>query len=159
MNSTVILFAVSLASMNVQALASTAPTAARPIPLAPNLGACVLGRGSVLIRRKTELPKEAVRELDRLFVQARGLAEAGEYFENTDAPLTNAPSARFIRAYHVDDVWFIWFERSGRFTLALSPHHDEATGARVFRLVPGSQFVDNLCAGTKAFLSGARSNQ
>lgn len=150
---TVILFALLLASMN----AATPMSATQHIPSAPNLAPCVLGRGAVLVHRKADLPKEAIRELDRLFVPARGLAEAGNYFENTDAPASGAPNARFIRAYHVRNMWFVWIERSGRFTLTLAPQRDPATGGRVFRLVPGSQFVDNLCAGTKAFLSGARS--
>jgi hypothetical protein len=151
------LLILSFASLIIHAISSDAGSEDRVVPAVPDLRPCVLEHGSVQVRRKAVLPREVTIELDRLMADARGVAEAGEYFENTDAPVSSAPSARFIRAYHVRNVWFIWLERGGYQTVALAPRHDATTGASTFRVVPGSHFVGDLCAGTKAFFLGARS--
>jgi hypothetical protein len=126
-----------------------------------NLPPCAFDGGAVLVERKGDLPTEASLEIERLFAPIGGIAEAGTFFESSDAATTDAPSARFIRAYHIGDVWIIWFERGGvglsAHTVALEPETDESTGKQVLRAAPGSSFQGDLCAGSKAFVAGARS--
>lgn len=113
------------------------------------------------MERKADLPPQAASELERLFRPIHGIAEAGEYFERTDVISNKAPQARFIRAYHVRDIWFVWYERGGivlsTSTLALVPMTAGATGDKVLRYAAGSGFRGDLCAGSKAFIAGARS--
>ena len=127
----------------------------------PRFAPCKFRKRAILVERKSDLPPAALLELTRLFVSIGGIADAGEFFESSDAPTSNAPTARFIRAYFVQSTWFIWFERGGialtRSTVALTETRDDKTGPTVLRATPGSHFVGDLCAGSNAFLSGARS--
>lgn len=133
----------------------------RLVPEMPRFAPCKFEQRAILVERKSELPPEALLELTRLFAPIGGIADAGEFFESSDAATSNAPTARFIRAYFVQNTWFIWFERGGvaltRSTVALTETHGEKTGTTVLRAAPGSHFSGDLCAGSNAFLSGARS--
>ncbi len=130
----------------------------RPIPAMPSFPPCSLA-GATLVEHKTDLPADARTELDRLFAPIHGIADAGTFFNSTDVTTDDSPQARFLRAYHVQNIWFVWYERGGigleRLVIALAPANE--TGKVVLRAQPGSNFVGNLCAGMKGYLSGARS--
>ncbi len=139
--------------------ARTAPVLPdRPIPPMPLFAPCSL-EGAALVEHKTDLPAGARTELDRFFTPIHGIADAGEFFNSTDVITDNSPQSRFLRAYNVRDIWFIWYERGGigleRSIIALAPANE--AGKAVLRAQPGSNFVGNLCADMKAYLAGARS--
>lgn len=134
---------------------------AAAIPPMPDLPTCTFDRPATVVARKAELPPEAVAELDRLFKFNRGIVEAGLYFEASDSVLVpNAPRARFLRAYGVGEIWFIWYEVGGiglqRNVIALMPLRGD-DGQIALRAAPGSNFSGDLCAASKGYLSGARS--
>lgn len=156
----IILFALSLASLTWQDGYAAAPSNAAT-PDRPKLPACSFDGGAALVERKSAMPPEALSEVERLFAPIGGIADKDEFFEASDAPTTKAPTARFIRAYHVRDIWIVWFERGGiglsSQTVALVPTLDPTSRRMVLRAAGGSSFQGNLCAGSKAFLAGARS--
>ena len=137
------------------------PTPSPSAPPMPQYPPCDFGQPARLVERMAALPAPVRAELERLFATANGIAEAGAFFESSDAYSGNPPTARFIRAYFVADTWFVWFERGGigveRNVVALAETDDRDTRTRVVRAVPGSLISTNLCAGSKAFLTGARS--
>lgn len=151
---------IALTTLAPQDGRAPAPSA-QSAPPAKQLPSCVFEGGAALIERKADLPAEASSELDRLFAQIGGIAEAGQFYESSDVQMTKGPKARFIRAYHVGDLWFVWFERGGigvsSYTLALAPSLEDASGRKVLKMAPGSSFQGDLCAGSKAFIAGARS--
>jgi hypothetical protein len=134
---------------------------ARDWPKASSVPPCVFEGGATLAKSKSDLPPEALSELTRLFAPIGGLADTNEFFNASDVVTKTAPRARFIRAYHVRNIWIVWFERGGialdRSTVALLPTADQGSTRTMFRATGGSSFHGNLCAGSKAFLNGARS--
>jgi len=132
-----------------------------PIPDTPEPPACSFERSATLVTRKTDLPAAAIAELDRLFETAHGIAEASDYFEVTDSvSVSDAPRARFLRAYGVGELWFVWFERGGiglsRHVFALGPRRGD-DGKIGLHALPGSYFAGDLCAASRAYLAGVRS--
>jgi hypothetical protein len=130
-------------------------------PAMPEFPECRFDRTARLVERLADLPAPVRSEMGRLFESAGGIADAGDYFEASDSAISNAPTARFLRAYFVQDSWLIWFERGGvglgRHMMAMAERRDDKTGGLVMRTVPGSHFATDLCAGSKAYLMGARS--
>ena len=141
-------------------LITSAAHAALPPPEMPSVAPCVFDEPDLRVERKSGLPSEVLAGVAKAFAPT-GIADAGEYFESTDVISGKYPRARFLRAYFVRDTWFLWYERGGialsRFSIAFIQMRDARTRAMVWAPAPGSMFVDNLCAGTKAYLSGARS--
>jgi hypothetical protein len=134
---------------------------ATPIPAMPEFPACSFDRPAKLAERKTDLPAAVIAELERLFRSAHGIAETGDYFEATDnIRFSDAPRARFIRAYGVGAYWFVWFERGGiglsQHVVALGPWRGDDGKIGLYAL-PGSFFSGDLCAASKAYLGGVRS--
>lgn len=131
-------------------------------PAPPNLPACTFDMPARRVDKLSDLPGPIRAEVNRFFSAASGgLAEAGTRFIPTDyIDDPTVPRRRFIRAYFVRDVWFIWYEQGGfasnYMMVALTRQAAEEGPARHLAM-PGSRFVGNLCAGSKAFLNGARS--
>ncbi|AQR74484.1 hypothetical protein [Sphingomonas sp. LM7] len=133
---------------------------ASPIPAMPAFPACSFDQTAKLVERKTDLPATAAAELERFFQGTQGIAEAGDYFESTDnIRFSDAPRARFVRAYGVGKFWFVWFERGGiglsRQVVALGPWRGDDGKIGLYTL-PGSHFSGDLCAASKAYLAGVR---
>lgn len=143
----------------IASAAQTAPAALRP-PEMPNIAPCLFDEPDLRVERKSGLPPEVLAGVVRAFAPTR-IADAGEYFESTDVVSGKYPQARFLRAYFVRDTWFLWYERGGialsRFSIAFIQMRDAETRTMVWAPAPGSLFVNNLCAGAKAYLLGARS--
>ncbi len=143
----------------IASAAQAAPAALRP-PEMPSIAPCVFDEPDLRVERKSGLPPEVLAGVAKAFAPI-GIADVGEYFESTDVISGKYPQARFLRAYLVRDTWFLWYERGGialsRFSIAFVQMRDANTRIMVWAPAPGSLFVDNLCAGTKAYLAGVRS--
>ncbi|WP_294239103.1 hypothetical protein [uncultured Sphingomonas sp.] len=131
----------------------------RHVPETPKIAECRFTQATTRFDSLKALPEPIRAEIARFFKNGGGLAEAGGEFNSTDVIDAHIPGARFIRAYHTQDTWFIWWERGGfvhsLLTLALT-RTQEATSGPVFRVTPGSIFTGDLCAGSNAFLLGVR---
>ncbi|MDV3458385.1 hypothetical protein RZN05_15410 [Sphingomonas sp. HF-S4] len=135
---------------------------ASPIPKMPELPTCSFEQSAKLVERKTDLPGDVSAEVERQFGFTKGIAEAGDYFESTDnIRFSDAPRARFLRAYSVGKTWLIWFEKGGSMAsgprlIALAPPSAGGSGPGEISAVPNSYFAGNLCAASRAFLAGVR---
>ena len=129
-----------------------------PVPPMPQLPACSFDRPAMLVERKADLPADVIAELERLFRRGKGIAEANSFFETSDAPITDAPQTRFLRAYQLDDHWIIWFEPGGAVPtmLVLAPSRGD-DGKIGLYAQPGSHFMGDLCVASHAYLMGVRS--
>lgn len=132
-----------------------------PKPIA--VPACAFAQPSKEVSSLKDLPQQVREEVMRFFTAGGGLADVDGEFNSTDfIDDRRVPVRRFIRAYLTRDVWFIWYEQGGLArstnTLALTRQRDGDGIATLFRATPGSGFSGNLCAGAKAFLSGARAS-
>ena len=141
--------------------ANSAAWKERHHPEMPNLPQCTFTSPAKEVRSLAELPEEVRTEVMRFFKGGGGIADTDGEFNSTDYIDDEAvPRVRFIRAYLTKDVWFVWWEAGGIVhnlnTLALTRQRDEGGGSPVFRAAPGSGFTGDLCAGSKAFLTGAR---
>lgn len=145
----------------LQAVADPIVWKERNQPDMPRLSRCEFRERASEASSFGALPRQVAAELARFFGPAGGLADAGGAFNSTDVVEDRGvPQRRFVRAYLVRDVWLIWYEHGGighhLHTLALTKARDGASGATVFRATPGSNFTGDLCAGSRAFLAGAR---
>ena len=125
--------------------------------------ACVFTKPSKEVASLNDLPVQVRWEVMRFFTAGGGIADVdGEYNSTDFIDDGSVPRRRFIRAYLTEDVWLIWYERGGIIrggnTLALTRQRDGDGVATIFRATPGSGFSGDLCAGSKAFLSGARAS-
>lgn len=133
----------------------------RHFPDVPKVPVCTFVSPAKEIGSLAELPEQVRTEVTRFFKAGGGLADANSEFNSTDVVDDRAvPQRRFIRAYLTDDIWFIWWEAGGivhsLYTLALTRQRQEGGNSPVFRAAPGSVFIGNLCAGSRAFLTGVR---
>jgi hypothetical protein len=132
-------------------------------PDVPVLPACNLGRGATIAHSIASLPKAASTEISRFFRAGGGISEADGSYNSTDVTGDGVPQRRFLRAYHVQNYWIIWYERggfvTGRVTLALELDKAAKGGAEVYQAMPGTVLSGDLCAATKALLVGVRSGQ
>jgi hypothetical protein len=83
----------------------------KPVYLAvapmPKLPRCSIAGGATETRRMTDLPPP-VRTALQGAVRDR-IAEAGAPFNNSDViTLDSPPRTRFLRAYHLRDLWLVW---------------------------------------------------
>lgn len=138
------------------------PIVQASIPAPPNLPDCAFDAPARRVDKLRDLPGPIRAEVSRFFGAASGgLAEAGTMFIPTDyIDDPTAPRRRFIRAYFVRDVWFIWYEQGGfasSYMMVALTRQSADEGPARHLATPGSRFVGNLCAGSKAYLTGARS--
>lgn len=125
--------------------------------------ACIFAKPSKEIASLKGLPIQVKSEVMRFFSNGGGIADIDGEFNSTDyVEDRSVPGRRFIRAYLTEDVWFIWYEQGGfgrsANTLALTRKRDADGVATIYRATPGSGFSGDLCAGSKAFLLGARAS-
>ena len=133
----------------------------RHFPDLPIVPACTFARPAKEVRSPHDLPEQVRMEVVRFFESGGGLADADGMFNSTDViDAENVPHRRFLRAYLIDNVWLIWWEMGGHAhgvnTLALIRRHQAGGGPPLYSAVPGSIFTGNVCAGSEAFLAGAR---
>lgn len=125
--------------------------------------ACTFAKPSKEIASLNGLPSQVRSEVLRFFSNGGGIANVDGEFNSTDyVEDRSVPRRRLIRAYFTEDVWLIWYEQGGfgrsANTLALTRQRDGDGVATVYRATPGSGFSGELCAGSKAFLLGARAS-
>jgi hypothetical protein len=157
------LFTVLLLVLAQTSLPQTEAWQERHFPKPLEAPGCAFSRPSKEVGSLKDLPPQVRSEVMRFFTAGGGLADRNGEFNSTDfIDDRRVPSRRFIRAYLTEDVWFIWYEQGGFVrntnTLALTRQRDGDGIATIFRATPGSGFTGDLCAGSKAFLSGARAS-
>lgn len=140
---------------------SSAAWKERHFPPMPKVPECGFSKPVKQVASMTDLPEQVRAELVRFFASSGGLADANSEFNSTDVVEdTSVPRLRFIRAYLTEDVWFVWWEAGGvgrgLNTLALKRGRGKGREQEAYRAEPGSIFTGDLCAGSKAFLAGAR---
>lgn len=154
-----------LTLMMLSLLQALGPTSAawkeRHHPDMPPVPPCAFASHAKEVSSLAELPEQVRTEITRLFKGGGGIADSGGEFNSTDVIEDKAvPHNRFLRAYLTNDVWFVWWEAGGivhtLYTLALTRRREEGQASAIFRVAPGIGFTGNLCAGSKAFLDGAR---
>lgn len=133
---------------------------AAPIPAMPEFPACSFEQSAKVAARKTDLPAAALAEVEGFLQGTQGIA-AGDYFDSSGSfRISDTPRARFVRAYGVGKLWFVWFERGGiglsRQVVALGPGHGDDGEIGLYAL-PGSHFSADLCAASEACLARVRS--
>lgn len=129
-------------------------------PDRPVLPSCALAGGATIADSIQQLPEGVSRELARFFGDKAAMSDTGEPFNSTDVVDGVVPQRRFVRAYQAGRYWVIWYEHGGIGyavkTIAL--RQTEASGDRTdFQTLPGTTFTGDLCAATKAMVSGVRS--
>lgn len=134
----------------------------RTVPPAPQLPACRSDRPARMVATLRGLPEPIRAEITRFFAGDDGIADAGAMYNPTDYIADRGvPRRRFIRAYLTQDVWLIWFEQggfvSGVNAIALTRQADGSDATIAYRATSGSWFKSDSCAGSRAFLTGARS--
>ena len=82
-------------------------------PDMPILPACDLGKKAKVATYIASLPKEVSAELARLSRSVGGVSEANCPYNSTDVVDGRVPTRRFIRAYHVQNNWIVWYEHGG----------------------------------------------
>ena len=82
------------------------------------------------------------------------IAERGEAFKGSDAATPGLPSRRFIRAGHVSDQWFIWYEHGGIAYNKPIVLWEMGTAAQKPRLITKVLAWENLCAQTDDLIAG-----
>jgi hypothetical protein len=140
---------------------SSAAWKERHFPSMPNVPECSFTKPFRQVGSMADLPEQVRAELVGFFAGSGGLADANGEFNSTDvAENKRVPRARFVRAYLTEDVWFIWWESGGvgrgLNTLALKQGRGKGSEVEAYHAEPGSIFTGDLCAGSKAFLAGAR---
>lgn len=138
------------------------PTVERDLSNLPPPPECAFEGGATRFDSLAALPEHVRAAIGRLFEPWKGMADAGvpyrwgDVFSSTD-PM---PRTRFVRAYRAGGTWFLWYDAGGfgimRQTLALVEERDPHTDQMRAGGLPGSRFSGDLCAGSKAFLAGAR---
>jgi hypothetical protein len=89
-----------------------------------------------------------------------GMAERGAFFNKFDALQRYAPTARFIRAGHVRQVWFIWYESGGRPYLKNIAVFSLPKSAGAPRLIADMGYENqNPCLLTDSVLDGGRPSE
>ncbi|WP_380785162.1 hypothetical protein [Sphingomonas sp. R86521] len=130
-------------------------------PDMPILPACDLGNQADIADSIASLPKEVSVELARFSKSGGGISEANGPYNGTDVVDGSVPTRRFIRAYHVQNKWIVWYEHGGLVTgivtLGLELDNSTKDGRRAYRAMPGTVLSGDLCAATKALLAGVRS--
>lgn len=113
--------------------------------------------GAQAVNRMTDLPETVSSEIARVFASG-GISEADGPFNSTDFVDGPVPWRRFLRAYRSADYTIIWFEVGGNAggprTIALRRSTRAPASSPAFQARPGTIFVGDLCAASKAILAG-----
>ena len=129
-------------------------------PDMPVLPACDLGKKAKIATSIASLPREVSVELARFSRSGGGISEANGPYNSTDVVDGHVPTRRFIREYHVQNHWIVWYEHggfvTGIVTLGLELDNSTKGGGRAYRAMPGTVLSGDLCAATKALLAGVR---
>ena len=136
-------------------LLTASAAAASEEPSSPNF-TCKLAHAATMYDSLKQLPPllaSALRE------KIGPMADRGEFFNATDVIIKPGPGRRFIRAGHVRDTWFVWYEQGGiaYFHAIVMFGSDGRGGLEVIREYQGS-WNDNLCAETDRLLDKPRAH-
>jgi hypothetical protein len=131
-------------------------------PDTPNMPACELGEGVLVMESIKTLPHDGEAAVRRSF-GPHGLSDAGGPFNSSDVISSqSAPQTRrFLRAYQVQAYLVVWYEKGGGMaagprTVAFMRRGRSTETASDYEMIPGTIFSGDLCAATKAILVGVR---